>query len=682
DRYEAFLRMSQQWRHLKMVKRAGRGHEPHGLGATAEGECAVLCPACPHPGKNLPSNFHEASLEERWIYGLFIAIDTNFRLKRKKVSKDSVDPSLSKGWAYFVEESAYKAHLESNNDTVQEKSTCSSHNTVNMADTKSNHSLAATGVGTVDCARHNMKLPTAVGDLQKGEKYVNMHYLVLSTLCHNSVDVLNISYDIACQWSKNLWQRVARFPLSMQLSHHDKHVTYFVPKFHLPAHIAKCQTTFSFNFRLGVGRTDGEAPERGWANINPAVSSTKEMGPGARRDILDDHFGHWNWKKVTLLRKMLLQKLKDTIPKRCEHRDALEELQAGLQEDHAEHVARWKVEVEAWESDPSKPNPLERSGETITLAAVHLELANEEAKDVGAVVLHEDCSASVLISTGLELKESQRRLKSDKAGQGIHATDNQEAKLVQRSNALQRCIDTWVKLQHLFMPVLSSARAKDAQNVEVVIPPDTFNLCLPSQIGWSFECPEMLQKIEWKLCYAQAHDALHSLRSNLRARSYVLKYKDRHLQGQGANTRAWNMLKGIEGHIEAMANKYGDAHKALVVLAPLLKETNWHVFFFFSCHLTRLIYNTDMRIEWCKARARAKRWEEEVKLLLEEMRRANEFFLWEAKQWDERGEPFSFEREWTFSALDEADLEGYRAYAKRQSALHRALAARNSSSWD
>ena len=32
-----------------------------------------------------------------------------------------------------------------------------------------NHGLAATGVGTVDCARHNMKLPNAVGDLQKGE---------------------------------------------------------------------------------------------------------------------------------------------------------------------------------------------------------------------------------------------------------------------------------------------------------------------------------------------------------------------------------------------------------------------------------------------------------------------------------------------------------------------------------
>jgi hypothetical protein len=39
-----------------------------------------------------------------------------------------------------------------------------------MADTKASHGLAATGVGTVDCARHEMKLPNGVGDLQKGEK--------------------------------------------------------------------------------------------------------------------------------------------------------------------------------------------------------------------------------------------------------------------------------------------------------------------------------------------------------------------------------------------------------------------------------------------------------------------------------------------------------------------------------
>lgn len=40
-----------------MVKRAGRGHDIHGLNATEPGECAILCPACPQPGKNLPQGW-------------------------------------------------------------------------------------------------------------------------------------------------------------------------------------------------------------------------------------------------------------------------------------------------------------------------------------------------------------------------------------------------------------------------------------------------------------------------------------------------------------------------------------------------------------------------------------------------------------------------------------------------
>jgi hypothetical protein len=73
---------------------------------------------------------------------------------------------------------------------------------------------------------------------------------------------------------------------------------FLVPKFHLPAHIPKCQADYSFNFTPFVGRTDGEAPERGWSETNAMAASTKEMGPGSRRDTLDDHFGDHNWGKI------------------------------------------------------------------------------------------------------------------------------------------------------------------------------------------------------------------------------------------------------------------------------------------------------------------------------------------------------------------------------------------------
>lgn len=51
-----------------------------------------------------------------------------------------------------------------------QKSTCSRHDAVNLSDSKPNRGYAASGAGTVDCSRHDMKRPNSFGDLQKGER--------------------------------------------------------------------------------------------------------------------------------------------------------------------------------------------------------------------------------------------------------------------------------------------------------------------------------------------------------------------------------------------------------------------------------------------------------------------------------------------------------------------------------
>jgi hypothetical protein len=86
-------------------------------------------------------------------------------------------------------------------------------------------------------------------------------------------------------------------------------ITYVVPKFYLAVHRLFCQASFSLNFTPYVGRTDGEAPERGWAAMNAVANSTKEMGPGSRRDTLDDHFGDYNWRKVSSMCKSLILRI-------------------------------------------------------------------------------------------------------------------------------------------------------------------------------------------------------------------------------------------------------------------------------------------------------------------------------------------------------------------------------------
>ncbi len=47
-------------------------------------------------------------------------------------------------------------------------STCSNHDAVNRE--KGKDGLAVSGVGAIDCVRHDMKRTASVGDLQKGER--------------------------------------------------------------------------------------------------------------------------------------------------------------------------------------------------------------------------------------------------------------------------------------------------------------------------------------------------------------------------------------------------------------------------------------------------------------------------------------------------------------------------------
>ncbi|KAJ6613075.1 hypothetical protein B0H10DRAFT_2049902, partial [Mycena sp. CBHHK59/15] len=69
ERYEEFLRMTRQWQNLHLLKRAGRGHDPaeDHVASTKPGECALLCPACPQPGKNLPPDWEKVPFEKGYV---------------------------------------------------------------------------------------------------------------------------------------------------------------------------------------------------------------------------------------------------------------------------------------------------------------------------------------------------------------------------------------------------------------------------------------------------------------------------------------------------------------------------------------------------------------------------------------------------------------------------------------
>ena len=58
------MRIVHQWRNLKQLKCGGRAYEDGGILGTNPGELALLCPACPHPGVNLPPNWELAPADK------------------------------------------------------------------------------------------------------------------------------------------------------------------------------------------------------------------------------------------------------------------------------------------------------------------------------------------------------------------------------------------------------------------------------------------------------------------------------------------------------------------------------------------------------------------------------------------------------------------------------------------
>jgi hypothetical protein len=125
-----------------------------------------------------------------------------------------------------------------------------------------------------------------------------MDYIILSALFGITLLRLLISYDIACQWWKNFASHMANYPEHLHIDLDTVEVVAAVPSFHIRAHGPECQQAYSLAFLLWVGRTVGEEVESGWSHMDPAAPSIKEMSPGHRHEVLNDHWGGWNFRKI------------------------------------------------------------------------------------------------------------------------------------------------------------------------------------------------------------------------------------------------------------------------------------------------------------------------------------------------------------------------------------------------
>ena len=146
--------------------------------------------------------------------------------------------------------------------------------------------------------------------LTYANSYCNMDFALLSTLLPSLVAGICrilISYDVGCQWYKFLQARLDSYfgfaPFQVADLEYWK---VAVPKFHLSGHGTECQVLFNLAYTKWAGRMDGERIEGGWAQTMGMATWTRESGPYARRNILDDHWNASNWGKLLGLRQFPL----------------------------------------------------------------------------------------------------------------------------------------------------------------------------------------------------------------------------------------------------------------------------------------------------------------------------------------------------------------------------------------
>ncbi|CAA7268742.1 unnamed protein product [Cyclocybe aegerita] len=276
---------------------------------------------------------------------------------------------------------------------------------------------------------------------------------------------------------------------------------------------------------------------------------------------------------------------------------------------------------------------------------------------------------------------------------------------MERANSLTRKLEAWISIQHLYMPTVAPLRARqDSTNTSPVAVQDV-KLFLPSSLPRGILSGINFFRYEWDFRYAQAEEELNSLRGFLLLRSHMLNSKQRFSRGQRQNTRSQKLLSNVDEKIRASVAKYRHIRLALDSLSGPLLETRWRetlrpleeadvsglssmdnsgsegrkrLSWIWKVHGTGA--NADectqlaLRIEWCKARARAHRWQEECVLLAEEMRRVIAFFQWQCRWWKAHMS--------NLSSTDDTLTEGRYAYAMRQANMRDEIGAHCEREWE
>jgi hypothetical protein len=295
----------------------------------------------------------------------------------------------------------------------------------------------------------------------------------------------------------------------------------------------------------------------------------------------------------------------------------------------------------------------------------------------------------------------------------------------QKRVALYHRIYNWRQAQMVYMPCVASiflSAMDDSSNAEAnerventpLYLPSTLPPSLPSQLRVTGLSPGLAEK-ELRLRTAQADDALADIRCQRQTVTGLVLFKKLHVSGTGQkhNTRIRTLFKRFGNKTERIAEHYRAARKSLEVLDPegswqdrilvlraedirgpgredidkydrkpanseKRREPSWIWLVPRNESTSDNVpmeehLDASLRVEWSKSRARAARWTEDVKLLVDEMRRVIEFEEWRAGWWRKQAH--------RQLVVSEHIQHGLVAYAERQAALCECIARGHALHW-
>lgn len=118
----------------------------------------------------------------------------------------------------------------------------------------------------------------------------------IKTTNMDEVSDLLLIYDIMCQYGVHMdrcFQDASGLGIPTTLN-----LIKAIGLFHVHGHQDSCLYRFATTYIPGVGMIDGEILETLWSILNDISRSVRTATLATRGELLDDHMGNSNWKKI------------------------------------------------------------------------------------------------------------------------------------------------------------------------------------------------------------------------------------------------------------------------------------------------------------------------------------------------------------------------------------------------